>query len=208
MAADRPETGELVTKASSAQHDAATGTVALTTIFEVGAQGPPPGRWVRTDRLRLDRRRRARGVRRGRGPQRRDCWQAATISARSDPGRTGSSSSGRRTTAERAGLGPPGGCRRGPSWYRRVPCPVTDQTRLLIVEDVPQVAQYIRGLLNTQQHVQAARRPERRQQGDGPDRPAPSGRDPRRFTAPGTDQGTRSSSNRSRRPGWASRSSS
>ncbi len=29
----------------------------------------------------------------------------------------------------------------------------TDQTRLLIVEDVPQVAQYIRGLLNMQQHV-------------------------------------------------------
>lgn len=29
----------------------------------------------------------------------------------------------------------------------------TDQTRLLIVEDVPQVAQYIRGLLNTQQSV-------------------------------------------------------
>ena len=28
-----------------------------------------------------------------------------------------------------------------------------DQTRLLIVEDVPQVAQYIRGLLNTQAHV-------------------------------------------------------
>jgi pilus assembly protein CpaE len=29
----------------------------------------------------------------------------------------------------------------------------SDPTRLLIVEDVPQVAQYIRGLLNTQQHV-------------------------------------------------------
>jgi pilus assembly protein CpaE len=29
----------------------------------------------------------------------------------------------------------------------------TDQTRLLIVEDVPQVAQYIRGLLNAQAHV-------------------------------------------------------
>jgi pilus assembly protein CpaE len=29
----------------------------------------------------------------------------------------------------------------------------SDQTRLLIVEDVPQVAQYIRGLLNAQQHV-------------------------------------------------------
>ena len=29
----------------------------------------------------------------------------------------------------------------------------TDQTRLLIVEDVPQVAQYIRGLLNAQHTV-------------------------------------------------------
>jgi pilus assembly protein CpaE len=32
--------------------------------------------------------------------------------------------------------------------------PQSDQTRLLIVEDVPQVAQYIRGLLNTQGRVQ------------------------------------------------------
>ena len=30
---------------------------------------------------------------------------------------------------------------------------MSDQTRLLIVEDVPQVAQYIRGLLNTQSAV-------------------------------------------------------
>jgi DNA-binding NarL/FixJ family response regulator len=29
----------------------------------------------------------------------------------------------------------------------------SDQTRLLIVEDVPQVASYIRGLLNAQAHV-------------------------------------------------------
>ncbi len=31
--------------------------------------------------------------------------------------------------------------------------PPSDQTRLLIVEDVPQVAQYIRGLLNAQAQV-------------------------------------------------------
>src|SRR5207342_3956872 len=31
--------------------------------------------------------------------------------------------------------------------------PQTDQIRLLIVEDVPQVAQYIRGLLNAQSRV-------------------------------------------------------
>jgi pilus assembly protein CpaE len=34
-----------------------------------------------------------------------------------------------------------------------MPSSSSDQTRLLIVEDVPQVAQYIRGLLNTQQAV-------------------------------------------------------
>jgi len=48
-----PETGRLVTKAGSATHDAATGTVSLTTIFEEGDQGSSPHRWVRSDRLRL-----------------------------------------------------------------------------------------------------------------------------------------------------------
>ena len=47
------ETGALVTKAGSAQHDAASGTVTLTTIFEEGAQGAPAARWIRHDRLRL-----------------------------------------------------------------------------------------------------------------------------------------------------------
>ncbi len=48
-----PETGAIVTKVASAQHDAAAATVALTTIFEEGGQGAPPARWVRRDRLRL-----------------------------------------------------------------------------------------------------------------------------------------------------------
>ena len=48
-----PETGAIVTKAVSAQHDAASGTVTLTTIFEEGGQGDPPRRWIRRDRLRL-----------------------------------------------------------------------------------------------------------------------------------------------------------
>jgi Methylase involved in ubiquinone/menaquinone biosynthesis len=48
-----PETGAMVTKADSAQHDAATATVTLTTIFEEGGQGTPARRWVRRDRLRL-----------------------------------------------------------------------------------------------------------------------------------------------------------
>jgi SAM-dependent methyltransferase len=48
-----PETGLIVTKAGSAQHDAASATVTLTTIFEEGGQGAPVTRWVRRDRLRL-----------------------------------------------------------------------------------------------------------------------------------------------------------
>ena len=48
-----PETGTVVTKAGSAQHDAATNTVNLTAIYEEGRQGEPPRRWVRHDRLRL-----------------------------------------------------------------------------------------------------------------------------------------------------------
>jgi len=48
-----PETGHVVTKAGSAQHDAATGTVALTSLYEAGPQGGAAVRWVRHDRLRL-----------------------------------------------------------------------------------------------------------------------------------------------------------
>lgn len=48
-----PESGAIVTKAASAEYDAASGTVTVTTIFEVGEQGAPPARWVRRDRLRL-----------------------------------------------------------------------------------------------------------------------------------------------------------
>lgn len=48
-----PESGSIVTKSASAQHDAAAATVTLTTIFEEGGQGRPPARWVRRDRLRL-----------------------------------------------------------------------------------------------------------------------------------------------------------
>jgi SAM-dependent methyltransferase len=48
-----PATGALVTKLTSAQHDAARQVVTLTTIYEEGAQGQPTRRWLRTDRLRL-----------------------------------------------------------------------------------------------------------------------------------------------------------
>jgi SAM-dependent methyltransferase len=48
-----PETGELVTKAGSAQHDSARGTITLTTLFEASRQGGPVRRWVRRDVMRL-----------------------------------------------------------------------------------------------------------------------------------------------------------
>jgi SAM-dependent methyltransferase len=48
-----PETGAIVTKVGSAQHDAASASVTLTTIFEEGGQGGATRRWVRRDRLRL-----------------------------------------------------------------------------------------------------------------------------------------------------------
>jgi SAM-dependent methyltransferase len=52
-ARDDPETGRHVTKVAAAQHDASTGIVSLTTIFEEGGQGGPVIRWVRRDVLRL-----------------------------------------------------------------------------------------------------------------------------------------------------------
>jgi SAM-dependent methyltransferase len=48
-----PETGRVVTKAGSANHDAATGSITLTAIYEEGRQGEPAARWIRRDRLRL-----------------------------------------------------------------------------------------------------------------------------------------------------------
>lgn len=46
-------TGRLVTKVSSALHDASSQVVTLTTIYEEAAQGEAPRRWIRSDRLRL-----------------------------------------------------------------------------------------------------------------------------------------------------------
>src|SRR2546429_511093 len=40
-----------------------------------------------------------------------------------------------------------------PAWYSRQRMASSDQIRLLLVEDVPQVAQYIRSLLNAQAHI-------------------------------------------------------
>jgi SAM-dependent methyltransferase len=48
-----PQTGGIVTKAASARHDASSGVVTLTTIYEEGAPGEPVRRWLRVDRLRL-----------------------------------------------------------------------------------------------------------------------------------------------------------
>lgn len=48
-----PERGAWVTKTAAAQHDGATGTVALTTFFDEGDPGEPPVRWFRRDVVRL-----------------------------------------------------------------------------------------------------------------------------------------------------------
>jgi len=48
-----PATGLLVTKTAAARYEPATGHVELTTIYEEGAQGGSPRRWIREDRLRL-----------------------------------------------------------------------------------------------------------------------------------------------------------
>jgi SAM-dependent methyltransferase len=48
-----PETGRRVTKLAAAQHDASTGVVNLTTIYEEGRQGEAAVRWIRRDTLRL-----------------------------------------------------------------------------------------------------------------------------------------------------------
>ncbi len=48
-----PESGRWVTKTAAAQHDAATATVALTTIYEEGDPGQPADRWVRRDVVHL-----------------------------------------------------------------------------------------------------------------------------------------------------------
>jgi len=48
-----PERGTWVTKTAAAQHDGATGTVALTTFFDEGDPGQSPVRWFRRDVVRL-----------------------------------------------------------------------------------------------------------------------------------------------------------
>jgi SAM-dependent methyltransferase len=52
-AREDPETGLLVTKAGSAQHDNASQVVTLTTMYEESAPGGAVQRWLRMDRLRL-----------------------------------------------------------------------------------------------------------------------------------------------------------
>jgi len=48
-----PERGRWVTKTAAAQHDGATGTVALTTFFDEGEPGEAAVRWFRRDVVRL-----------------------------------------------------------------------------------------------------------------------------------------------------------
>ena len=67
-----PATGQHVVKVGSAVHDAATGTVRLTTIYEEGRPGPAGGPVGPQRRDAARRRRRAPRVRRGGRPRRGD----------------------------------------------------------------------------------------------------------------------------------------
>lgn len=48
-----PSTSALVTKTGSAVHDASSGAIVLTAVFDEAPQGGAPRRWIRQDRLRL-----------------------------------------------------------------------------------------------------------------------------------------------------------
>jgi SAM-dependent methyltransferase len=48
-----PDTGQLVTKITAAQHEPATARVILTAIYDEGEQGGATRRWIREDTLRL-----------------------------------------------------------------------------------------------------------------------------------------------------------
>ena len=48
-----PDTGRTIIKTGAALHDAASQTVALSSIFDEAEQGEAPTRWVRRDRIRL-----------------------------------------------------------------------------------------------------------------------------------------------------------
>jgi SAM-dependent methyltransferase len=155
VAAADAETGALVTKAGSAQHDAATGTVTLTTIFEEGAQGEPRGRWVRRDRLRLVSADELGGFASAAG------LDVELIAGGYDlePLARGGAGRPHRRPAVIPSAEPASPGRdfrvvhRWVSVVSSAAMASSDQTRLLVVEDVPQVAQYIRGLLNAQAHV-------------------------------------------------------
>ena len=166
---DDPETGRTVTKTGSAIYEASTGvTVGLTTIFEEGRPGeragplgpgrPPPA---------------------GRRPTSSSAFaEAAGLVVETLAGDYDLGPLDARRGARRPGRSPPlAGAPRRPADVARVPCPSRrartgpsppgrgrrdrvvesgrwpDQIRLLVVEDVPQVAQYIRGLLNSQQAI-------------------------------------------------------
>ena len=190
-----PETGAIVTKAGSAQHDAASGQRHPDDDLRggrPGRAGPPLGP-PRPAAPRLGRR--AARLRRGRRADRRAARRrlrhgpAGARQRARDPARRQALTRPAARPDRPTGAGPPG---RVPATDPRGivrPMPPSDQTRLLIVEDVPQVAQYIRGLLNAQPAGQAARRPDRRQPGDPDDQGAAARHRPRRRAAPGPDQG-------------------
>ena len=188
-----------VTKTCSAVYDPTTATVLLTTIFEEGHAGEAPP---------------ALGPRRP-APPRRDPGRAGVLrrggrasSSRPSPATTRWATSSRAPSASswwpaspdaratRPGRPSPAGAAR---WDHRGPRPrrhprgrvgpMPDQIRLLVVEDVPQVAQYIRGLLNSQSAIKLLDVVSDGSKVLRAHRRAPPGRGPRGRAAPGPRQG-------------------
>ena len=187
-----PETGAIVTKAGSAQHDAATAIVALTTIFEEGGQGEPARRWIRRDRLRLVSADELRGVRRGRRARRRDARRRLRLGPLGPGSERAILIAGQALTSapsgHPAGPGPPGGVPPATlvvssgRWHRAT-------RRACSSSRTSPRSRSTSAACSTPRRGQAARRPDRRQQGRRRRSAAPPGRRPRRRAAPGPDQG-------------------
>ena len=124
-----------VAKLGSARLDTSAATVSLTTFFDRWASdGGPVERTARTDELRL--------------------VTAAELTAMAQAAGLGVEMLAGDYRMEPFLVLERSGCCSSDAWYSRpVASALPDQIRLLLVEDVPQVAQYVRNLLNSQQRI-------------------------------------------------------
>ena len=186
-----------VTKTGSARTTRRAASSHLTTIFEEGDRASRAVRWVRRDRLRLVAADELRAFAEAAGlvveplaggydlePLGPGADRAILVARGPDrrPRRRGR----RARTRTVPGDGTFGAARRVP--IAGIVGPMPDQIRLLVVEDVPQVAQYIRGLLNSQPRSSCSTSSPTGRASPGSIRAA-ARRRPRRRAAPGPGQG-------------------